>query len=154
MCDQHYAKFLTYRVLSWITLLYFFLLHGFGINLYLRKSCYTNTSLNRTTPWCWPLSYCIVQSFDFNYALYKAKNSLRRTIDTFKTANGPLRSALGKVKNTAKQKCRCTTWQVIAIKISKLHTHPNTVRILLQLVSSKRLMENLLTCETAIFSVF
>ena len=34
----------------------FFLLHGFEINLYLRKSCYRNTSLNRTTPWCWPLS--------------------------------------------------------------------------------------------------
>ena len=34
----------------------FFLLHGFEINLYLRNSFCTNTSLNRTTPWCWTLS--------------------------------------------------------------------------------------------------
>ena len=44
------------------------------------------------------LAPVIVQSFDFNYALYKAETSLRRTRDTFKTVNGPLRNALGNEK--------------------------------------------------------
>ena len=44
------------------------------------------------------LAPVIVQSFDFNNALYKAETSLRRTTDTFKTVNGPLRSALGNEK--------------------------------------------------------
>ena len=44
----------------------------------------------------------IVQSFDFNYALYKTESSQRRTTDTFETINGQLRSALGS------EKCRKT----------------------------------------------
>ena len=44
------------------------------------------------------LAPVIVQSFDFNYALYKAETSLRRPTDTFKTVHGPLRSALGSEK--------------------------------------------------------
>ena len=44
------------------------------------------------------LAPVIVQSFDFNFALYKAETSLRRPTDTFKTVNGPLRSALGSEK--------------------------------------------------------
>ena len=44
------------------------------------------------------LAPVIVQSFDFNYALYKAETSLRMPTDTFKTVNGPLRSALGSEK--------------------------------------------------------
>ena len=44
------------------------------------------------------LAPVIVQSFDFNYALYKAETSLRRTRDTYKTVNGPSKSALGNEK--------------------------------------------------------
>jgi len=44
------------------------------------------------------LAPVIVQSFDCNYALYKTETSQRRTTDTFKTVNGPVRSALGSEK--------------------------------------------------------
>ena len=44
------------------------------------------------------LAPVIVQSFDFNYALYKTESSQRRTTDTFETINGQLRSALGSEK--------------------------------------------------------
>ena len=44
------------------------------------------------------LTPVIVQSFDYNYALYKTETSQRRTTDTFETINGQLRSALGSEK--------------------------------------------------------
>ena len=42
----------------------------------------------------------IVQSFDLTMLSVKAETSLRRTTDTFKTVNDPLRSALGSEKIT------------------------------------------------------
>ena len=44
------------------------------------------------------LAPVIVQSFDSTMLSIKAETSLRRTTDTFKTVNDPLRSALGSEK--------------------------------------------------------
>ena len=44
------------------------------------------------------LTPVIVQSFDYNYALYETGTSQRRSTDTFETINGQLRSALGSEK--------------------------------------------------------
>ena len=44
------------------------------------------------------LAPVIVQSFDYNYALYKTETSQRWTTNTFETINGQLRSALGSEK--------------------------------------------------------
>ena len=44
------------------------------------------------------LAPVIVQSFDFNYALYKKETSQRRTTNTFETINGQLKNALGSEK--------------------------------------------------------
>ena len=44
------------------------------------------------------LTPVIIQSFDYNYALYKTETSQRRTTDTFETINGQLRSALDSEK--------------------------------------------------------
>ena len=105
MCDQHFARFLSFSVHSWIALLYFFSLsNGSEINCYLRISCdtvnspLTNTSLRRTTPGVGP---CHCPVIWLNYALYKGGNLSKkdnRSIDTFKTVNDPLRSALGSEK--------------------------------------------------------
>ena len=106
MCEQHLARFLSFIVHSWIALLYlfFFFSNGFEINFYLRISCDTvnsplkNTSLRRTTPGVGPC-YCPV--IWLNYALCKGGNLSKkdnRSIDTFKTVNNPLRSALGSEK--------------------------------------------------------
>ena len=48
------------------------------------------------------LAPVIVQSFDLTMLSVKAETSLRRTTDTFKTVNDPLKSALGseKYRNT------------------------------------------------------
>ena len=78
MCDQHFARFLSFSVHSWIALLYFFSLsNGSEINCYLRISCdtvnspLTNTSLRRTTPGVGP---CHCPVIWLNYALYKGGN--------------------------------------------------------------------------------
>ena len=87
-----------------IALFVFFFSNGFEINFYLRISCdtvnspLTNTSLRRTNPGVGPC-YCPV--IWLNYALYKGGNLSKkdnRSIDTFKTVNNPLRSALGSEK--------------------------------------------------------
>ena len=107
-------KFLrTAGVLSWIALLYFFLTSWIWNTFVFEKILLYKQLFKSDNPLV--LGPVIVQSFDFNNALYKAETSLRRTTDTFKTVNGPL--------YTAKRKCRCTTWQVIAIRVSKLYTH-------------------------------
>ena len=109
MCDQHFARFLSFNVHSWIALLYLFFLFvlffssGFEINFYLRISCDTvnsplrNTSLRQTTPCVGP---CHCPVIWLSYALYELKGgtSLRRTTNTFKTVNYPLRKALGSEK--------------------------------------------------------
>ena len=107
MRDQHLARFLSFSVRSWIALRYLFFSNGFEINL-LYSQLSLNKHLFRRTTLDLVLTPVIVQSFDYNYALYKTETPQRRTTDTF---NGAFRSALGQVKNTAKRKCRCTTWQ-------------------------------------------
>ena len=105
----------------------------FSTREYMRKSCYTvnspwpNNSLRRITlVWCClpppPLPrHCPV--IGCNYALCKTETSLRRITNTFETVNGPLISALGNENYLGgERKCRCTTWQVTAIRVSKLHT--------------------------------
>ena len=96
MSDKHFAKSLTYRALSWIALLYFFLTSWIW-NKFVFEKLFLYKHLFK---WDNPLVLdpVIVQSFDFNYALFEAETSLRRTRDTFKTVNGPLRSALGDQK--------------------------------------------------------
>ena len=73
----------------------FFLLHGFEINLYLRKSCDTCKHLFKSdnSLWCWPLS--LPSRLTLTMLSIRQK---RRTRDTFKTVNGPSRSALGNEK--------------------------------------------------------
>ena len=84
--------------------LFVFFFNGFEINFYLRIFCdtvnspLTNTSLRRTTPGVGP---CHCPVIWLNYALYKGGNLSKkdnRSIDTFKTVNDPLRSALGSEK--------------------------------------------------------
>ena len=132
----------TAEVLSWIALLYFFLTSWIWNKFVFEKILLYKQLFKSDNPLV--LGPVIVQSFDFNYALYKAETSLRaclhglgdlglvgflfflfsrsgghktketyptrsgsptpckqglrRTADTFKTVNGPLRSALGNEK--------------------------------------------------------
>ena len=129
MCDQHFARFLSFSVHSWIPLLFliFFFSSGFEINFYLRISCdtvnspLTNTSLRRTTPGVGP---CHCPVIWLNYALYKGGNLSKKDNRHFQNRQRPLEKCFRWWKNTAKRKCRCTSWRrVIAIRISKLHTH-------------------------------
>ena len=93
MCDQHFAKSLT---ISWIALLYLFLTLWIWDKFVFEKILLYKQLFKSDNPLV--LAPVIVQSFDLNYALYKAETSLRRTTGTFKTVNGPLRSALGNEK--------------------------------------------------------
>ena len=112
--------------MNWLAL-FFFLSNGFEINFYLRISCdtvnspLTNTSLRRTTPGVGP---CHCPVIWLNYALYKGGNLSKKDNRHFQNRQRPLEKCFRWWKNTAKRKCRCTSWrQVIAIRISKLHTH-------------------------------
>ena len=78
-----------------------FFSNGFEINL-LYSQLSLNKHLFRRTTLDLVLTPVIVQSFDYNYALYKTETPQRRTTDTFETINGQLRSALGS------EKCRKT----------------------------------------------
>ena len=106
MGDQHHRQDF-FRSESFHELLcaIVFFSNGFEIHL-LYSQLSLNKHLFRRTTLDLVLTPVIVQSFDYNYALYKTETPQRRTTDTF---NGAFRSALGQVKNTAKRKCRCTT---------------------------------------------